>query len=262
MGFFDSFFSPSKQTSTTKVEIPKWIEDAGKSNYDFAKSIGDKGFTPFGGQQVAGFSGNQNKAFDLINSITPKSLQTGEFGINMDDIGKFMNPYTQEVTDRAVSDLLRSGEVQKEGLDNQFHGGGEGAFGDARAGAFQAELASGLSREAGNLSANLNSQNFDKALQALIGETSVAGQQQNQATDFISKLFGYGSAEQGQEQSELDAVRSEFDREQAFDDETLNRLMAALSGTPFAKTQTSTTPGPSPFGQVAGGASALASMFI
>ena len=262
MGIFDDFFSPGSSEKTTKVEIPKWIEDAGKDNYDFAKSIGDKGFTSYTGENVADFSGSQNKAFDLINSFKPKSLETGEFGIDMSQIGKFMNPYTKGVTDNAISDLMRTGEMQKESLDNQFHAGGEGAFGDARAGAYQAELGSGISREAGNLSAKLNGQNFDQALQALIGETQVEGQQQSQAQDYISSLFGYGSAQQNQNQAGLDADRGEFDRELGFDDETLNRIMASLSGTPYTKTQTETTPTASPFGQVLGTGATVASMFI
>ncbi len=261
MGIFDSFFSPGSSETTTKVEIPKWIEDAGKENYDFAKSIGDQGFTPYTGENVAGMTANQTDAMSMINNIMPKSLQTGEFGIDMSKIGKFMDPYTQNVIDNSIADLMRSGDMQKETLDNQFHAGGEGAFGDARAGAFQADLSTGLAREAGNLSAGLNSQNFQQALQALIGETQVEGQQQSQATDYLSTLFGYGSAEQGQNQNVLDAQRSEFDREQGFDDETLARITSALSGTPYSKSQVESKPTASPFGQVAGTGLSLASMF-
>lgn len=44
------------QTQTTKTEIPKWLEDAGKSNLQRAEYVSQLGYVPYYGLDVAAFS--------------------------------------------------------------------------------------------------------------------------------------------------------------------------------------------------------------
>lgn len=56
------------QVNTT--QLPAWVEGASQSNYNLAKDIANKPYTPYEGQRVAGFTPDQNAAQDYLRANT------------------------------------------------------------------------------------------------------------------------------------------------------------------------------------------------
>lgn len=50
-------------TQTTQVEIPKWLEDAAKSNMAFGEQAAGLGYRPYYGPDIAAFTPMQQAAF-------------------------------------------------------------------------------------------------------------------------------------------------------------------------------------------------------
>lgn len=243
-------FSPSKVTTTSKVELPKWVEEAGKANYGTAQQIGGQGYEAYGGDRVADMTSRQTDALGLLDMFKPKVLQNGQTGIDMSQIGRFMDPYINDVVNATTADMVRGAQMQGETMDNTFHSGG--AFGDARQGAYDAEIGKNLASEVGRMSAGLRSGGFSQALDALMREPGVEAQQIGNALNYQGGQMAAGGAEQGQNQAEQDWLYQLFNMPRDRQIENLNLLTSSLSGTPYSKTQTNTTPGPSTFAQIAG----------
>lgn len=69
-------------SSTSKVQLPSWVEDAAKSNLARADQIAQLGYTPYYGPDVAAFSPTQEAAFAGTNSAAsafgmPTAMGTG-----------------------------------------------------------------------------------------------------------------------------------------------------------------------------------------
>lgn len=256
---FDWLFGSSEKKSTSKVEIPKWVEDAGKQNYNFAQNITGQPYQPYGGDRVADLTDRQMGSFDMLDQFMPSLLAGGKSGIDMSRMGEFMDPYVNDVVDATTADMVRGSQMQGETLDNAFHSGG--AFGDARQGAYDAEMGKNLASEVGRMSAGLRSGGFAQALEALMREPSIEGQQMGNALNYVGAQQGAGAIEQGQNQSEQDWLYQLFNMPRDRQIEDLNVRTSALSGTPYSKTQVNTEQGPSMFAQLLGGLSSAAGAY-
>lgn len=49
---------------TTEQQLPEWVQNAGKENYGLAQDIASRPWEQYGGERVAGFTGDQQTAFD------------------------------------------------------------------------------------------------------------------------------------------------------------------------------------------------------
>jgi hypothetical protein len=56
---------PATQTITNKTELPAWLEDVTKQNIAKAQEVADRPYEAYGGQLVAGFSPEQQQAFEF-----------------------------------------------------------------------------------------------------------------------------------------------------------------------------------------------------
>jgi len=261
MGIFDWLFgSNQEKTGSTKVEIPKWIEDAGKSNYQFAQSIANKPYEAYGGPGVADFSGLSNKAFDLMGGMSLPALLAGGGGFDMSRLGEFMNPFTQSVIDSSISDMIKGSQIAGENMDNAFHQGG--AFGDMRQGAFDAENLSNLRQDIGRMSSGLNMQNFNQAMDSLFKLPQFENQQQQNAFSFLDALLGGGGLQENKAQQGINWDYGQWQEKQGDDINKLNILSSALSATPYSKEQTTYEAAPSTGAKVLGTGLNIASMFI
>jgi len=252
--------SPSKVTTTSEVKLPKFIEEGGQDALDMARDIIAKPYQAFGGDKVADLTGRQTTAMGLLDNIMPSTLRTGSTGLDMSRIGEYMNPFTDEVINKVIGDITRGGAIQGEQMDNTFHAGG--AFGDARQGAFDAEIGKNMASEIAGASSNLRSGAFSDALRTLMAEPGMEAQQMGNAYDYVRNLLGLGSVEQGQAQAETDAAVGDFNEARDYDKSSLDVLIRTLAGVPYGKTSTQTQPGPSTAGQIAGAGMNIASMFI
>lgn len=174
-----------QQHTVTKNEIPKWVEDAGRSNYDLATSLANKPYQPYQGQLTAGTSDMTTQGEDYLkNNVGSTAGMYGAAGnaiqgllgfnsgtINADqvqagsipntDLSKYLNPYTNEVVDKSMADLDNS--RLKSLNDNASRASAAGAFGGSRSAIVDAVTNSETARQSGLLSSQLRSDAYDKA---------------------------------------------------------------------------------------------------
>ena len=79
-------------------------------------------------------------------------------------IGMFMSPYQTEVIDRAMADVARAGDIQRQGIGARA--AGAGAFGGSRQAIAESELGRNVLDRQANIAAQLRNQGFGQALTA------------------------------------------------------------------------------------------------
>lgn len=134
-------------------------------------------------QKVAGLDPLQQRALALapqmFGSFAPflqsASGQTGAgsaalaggLGMLADptrSVGMFMSPYQTEVIDRAMADVARAGDIQRQGIAAKA--AGAGAFGGSRQAIAESELGRNVLDRQANIAAQLRNQGFGQALTA------------------------------------------------------------------------------------------------
>lgn len=289
----------SQQTS--KVELPPWVDAAAQSNYGMAQSIANKPFKQYGGPEVAGLApefysaqgmlgnlddyyGNYGGATDTFNRLTgfnARDVNAPTVKADMlknTDLSAYLNPYIENVENRAVGAAERSGtQAQNKIAADAAHGGS--AFGSRQA-LQQAVQGAETTRGIGDLSAQLRMQGYDKATanamadldrklkaETQTGQWSMEGQRANQAADIsgagiqadaargltstadaaqkaqmneILQYLGIGQMSQAQTQKEYDNKKARWEERQNAPTEKLNLLLATLGMSPYGKTETTT----------------------
>jgi hypothetical protein len=280
--------TPATTTSINKTELPAWLEDVTKENIALAQKVADRPYEAYGGQLVAGFSPEQEQAFQYglsgIGQQAPnyQAAQQAAAGVAgyqpqnvtaqnflQGDVGAYMNPYIQNVEDRAIANAQRSAQMNI----NQLGAAAarSGGFG-SRLGVSEGVAAAEAARGVGDLSAQLRSQGFqqaqgimsadqERALRAdLANQTAgiqggqlnlqgaqqmgaLAGSAQQSRLADLGVLSGIGEQQQGMQQRLLDEQYARFLEERNAPIEGLNLRLAATSATPYGKTETRTGPG-------------------
>jgi hypothetical protein len=281
--------TPSTQTTISKTELPAWLEDVTKANIAKASEVADRPYEAYGGQLTAGFSPEQERAFQFgmsgVGQQAPmfQSAQEAAAGVAgyqpqnvaaqnflQGNIGDYMNPYIQNVENRAIENAQRSAQMNINQLGASA--ARTGSFG-SRLGVAEGVAAAEAARGVGDLSAQLRSQAFQqaqgtmsgdqaRALQAAIANQSaglqggqlnlqaagqmgnLAGQAQASRLGDLGVLSGIGEQQQAQQQRLLDEQYARFLEERNAPIEGLNLRLAATSATPYGGTQTQTGPGP------------------
>ena len=281
--------TPSTQTTISKTELPAWLEDVTKANIAKATEVADRPYEAYGGQLTAGFSPEQERAFQFgmsgVGQQAPmfQSAQEAAAGVAgyqpqnvaaqnflQGNIGDYMNPYIQNVENRAIENAQRSAQMNINQLGASA--ARTGSFG-SRLGVAEGVAAAEAARGVGDLSAQLRSQAFQqaqgtmsgdqaRALQAAIANQAaglqggqlnlqaagqmgnLAGQAQASRLGDLGVLSGIGEQQQGMQQRLLDEQYARFLEERNAPIEGLNLRLAATSATPYGGTQTQTGPGP------------------
>ena len=280
---------PATTTSISKTELPAWLEDVTKANIAKATEVADRPYEAYGGQLVAGFSPEQEQAFQYglsgIGQQAPnyQAAQQAAAGVAgyqpqnvtaqnflQGDVGAYMNPYIQNVEDRAIANAQRSAQMNINQLGASA--ARSGGFG-SRLGVSEGVAAAEAARGVGDLSAQLRSQGFQQAqgimsadqeralradlanqaaglqggqlnLQAAGQMGNLAGQAQQSRLADLGVLSGIGEQQQGMQQRLLDEEYARFLEERNYPIENLNLRLAATSATPYGETRTQTGPGP------------------
>ncbi|MET0643128.1 MAG: tail fiber domain-containing protein [Candidatus Binatia bacterium] len=280
---------PATTTQISKVELPKWVESASEENYQMAKDVAGRPLVQYGGQRVAdpsamtteGYNylmkniggsdpiyedayntygnaaGKYNEAFDVYKGTT------GDLNVQ-----KYLNPYIENVENRAIDSANRSLTTQLAGAEAKAKSAG--AFGGSRGAIEQAVTRGEGIRNIGDISAQLRKAGFDTATQTALedragirnaagGMANVAGglnttaggltslgqnRQQSMLAD-VAAMFGAGQNEQAQRQALIDADMAKFQEARDYPLEQLNTRLAALGMSPYGKTETSTKTGKS-----------------
>jgi hypothetical protein len=281
--------TPSTQTTISKTELPPWLEDVTKANIAKAAEVADRPYEAYGGELVAGFSPEQEQAFQYglsgIGEQAPnfRAAQDAAAGVAaykpeqvaaqnflQGDIGAYMNPYIQNVEDRAIANAQRSAQMNI----NQIgaNAARASAFGGSRQGISEGVAASEAARDVGDLSAKLRAQAFTeaqatmtadqkRALDAAIANQTagltgadvnlraagqmgaLAGSAQESRLADLGVLAGMGEERRAMQQRLLDERYARFLEERNAPIEGLNLRLAATSATPYGETKTQTGPG-------------------
>jgi hypothetical protein len=240
-----------------------------------------------GEQTLAGGLGTYNQA--VQQSLGAAATTMGTMGAyDPRSYQAFMDPYTDEVINRAQADIQRQGDVAQQQIGAQA--ASSGAFGGSRQAVAEQELQRNLSDQMARTSAGLRSQGYQQAQnmaqqafgdqmarqqnaaqlfgqvgqglgtlaggitrtglsQAALGESAQAAQQRD-----INALMSLGGLEQQQAQNMYDAYRQTELERQYEPFQRLSYMSDIFRGVPSSQTQltSETSPSPSTFSQIAG----------
>jgi hypothetical protein len=297
------------QTVTNKTEIPEWVQEAGRRNLAAAYDVSRNMMGPYEGQRVADLSqGQLNTMGSIANNYAmaqpayayaqqmaasaggyrPQDVSAGQ--LSETDLSPYMNPYTQNVIQSSLDTLNSQREL---GLTQASDAAlRSNAFGGSRQAIQEAMVNSAAQQQAGQLAANLYSQNFNQAQAAAQADIArrMQAEQYNQAAGLQGAQLGLGGAQtlgqlagagqqsfltgasgalaaqsaiQQQQQAQIDAARQYYSELQGFPLQQLQIPLQALGITPYGQSSTQTGPGPSGSGLLTGlGAAASVASII
>lgn len=215
MGCFGDMEDTKKTTQSSTVSPPKWVEDAGKSNYDLARGVLDNGFQSYGGQMVAPLSGNEKTASDLVARLagssnpyagaaesaytTSGAAPAYQYSFNtvvdpnspLGGIEGYMDPYLAQVLAPALRSIQQSGAQARQGIN--ANATAAGAYGDARHGVVEGEQRAGELQQ----TADTTAQGFSGAFNSAMGL-----RQQD-----LQRLFGTQQAQASADETALSRLR-------------------------------------------------------
>jgi hypothetical protein len=244
-------------------------------------------------QQVAGFSPAQQQAFTLAQQgiggympyLQAAEAATGQAQNIATQAGQmfqpgasqaFMDPYQQNVTQEALREIRRQGDIARQAQSAQAVKAG--AFGGAREGVVQAETERGIQDIMSRRIFEDLSRNYQQALAssqaAGAGQLQQAGMlgglgkqygalgttAQTQQLQDIQSLLGVGGMQQQFGQAQLEAQRQNLMAQQMEPYRRYSYGLEALAGLPFGGTtiQQQEVPTSNPFLQALSGVGSLA----
>ena len=272
---------------------PNAVQQSGESDADFKlRKLGRAGVSrPVPAFQTAGLTTEQLRAVQMgqqglggyepylqaSRDVTGMGLgalgaSQGMFAPTAEGIGQYMDPYQQEVTQVALADIDRQGQLAQQAASAQAVSAG--AFGGAREGIQRAELARNLQDIKSRRIFEDRSRNFQQAqqtasqafenqqartmqaaplYQGIGGQYAQLGQMQQglQSADIGSQLQ-LGTLRQTQAQNVIDAARQTRLLQQQEPFERLQFASGMLTGTPASQMTVTQQPSTSPLMQTAG----------
>ena len=234
---------------------------------------------PVVGQQVAGFSPAQQQAFTLatqgIGGYLPflegAEAATAQAGQRFQPGAQqaFMDPYQQDVTNEALKEIRRQGDIARQAQSAQAVKAG--AFGGSREGVVRAETERGIQDIMSRRIFEDLSRNYQQAVAASQGAGAGLLQQgkqfgalgttaQAQNLQDIQSLLGVGGLQQQLGQAQLEAQRQNLLAQQQEPFRRYSYGLEALAGLPFGGTtiQQQEVPTANPFLQALSGIGSLA----
>jgi hypothetical protein len=238
-------------TVTNKTDIPDWLQQASITNLQFANQIAEQPYQQYGGQEVAGLTPDQQAAYAAVrNNLTTGSdmidnAAAGITGSNLTTTAQsLMNPYLADVEKPALQAL--SDQASRDDATRAAQAAGAGAFGGTRFGVENAIAASQTAQKAGQLSADIRSQGWDKAVSEAMGQAQTVAQlgQLGQQTleSGASALSAAGYQEQQNAQAQMTQQMQDWQDAWNYPLQQLAIREGAVTATPYGGTTTSTQP--------------------
>lgn len=227
-----------------------------------AETVAQQPFTAYTGTLTAPMSGNQQQGSTLASQTAATgggaagadaaagNTLLGQVGANSDwnssTAAKYMNPYTQDVTNATLAQQQKSYNQSLSQL--QTGAAGSGSFGNSREAIQEADLASSNNMNAATLTANNNAAAYNNAMQAWQGDNNTklaaanayenAGQDITKMTSQqISDLMSTGGVSQAISQTDLNNQYAQFMRQQGWSAQQLNSLISAVGTAKGSTTQ-------------------------
>lgn len=239
-----------------KVELPAWVNEASMANYDFAKQVADRPLQQYQGSRVADPSAMTTQGYGMLtsgagaeNPMFADAASMFKSSAGDLDINKYLNPYTNEVEQRAIGNANTALTQQLGNIASDAQKAG--TFGGTRFGVQQGVAQAEGVRGIGDLTASLRKQGFDTAAALAQGQKaresgaaqgllSTAGGQQGARLSDAGALLGAGQQDTGSRQKVIDAAMQKFSEMTGYPVEQLNIRLAALGMSPYGKTETGT----------------------
>lgn len=279
MGFLDSLFgtggsaSQEQQRTTATTNYPDWYNRLQQANLLRAAESAFEEYQPYGGPRQALAGPAQREAregFSGLASIAAPSyteaLEQARLGATQlagADITPFMSPFQQGVTDIALREARRQGDIQREELASQATRAG--AFGGSRQALQEAEAERNIQQNLADIQATGSQRAYESALAQLAADRSAAagaapqlaalgsGLQQTLTTGLKEAELA-GERERAERQGALDIAYQDFLTQRQYPLAQASGLQSLLGGATVPGSTLSTTFGqpPSVGGQLGG----------
>jgi hypothetical protein len=241
--------SSSNSTAVKSSQVNPYVQSAAQTNLQYATGLRDRGFTPYGGQQVANLSGLQRVAAHQAMKIQSDGTgadagrlidqysQAGPQSIQSSTIASRMSPYMSQYVQDAMKPQLRQMDISdaasRKRIDAQATSAG--AFGDARQGvesanntfnndvlrsgmvaqaydrAFQTAIGAGAQDVSNHMAAqNANANYGEMALQRALGGAGALQGLQNQQMGINNTINQYGQEQTANNQAGLTAMYNQW----------------------------------------------------
>jgi hypothetical protein len=258
--------SGGTSNQVTEVKLPAWVEQAGQENYAEAKRIGTLPYEGYEGTVVPEFDqrttdtlqwmldnvGQYQSQYDDAGNATRALMARGD--VQAGDLKKYMNPYTDEVERRAISNAERAGQGQQRQLESKA--AQAKAFGGSRQAIQQAVQSAETTRGIGDLSAQLRERAYDQGVKAqqadwgrqfknIESQSALSKQQaelakaaqQGLTSDYFQMLSG-GKMIEDKNREQLEETYRKFAEKRDYPKEGLMLRLSALGMTPYGRTET------------------------
>jgi hypothetical protein len=298
---FEGKAPPSTTTyGTSTAEIPQFMSDYLQGLIAKSNAVAAEPYQQYGGPRVAGFTPDTQNAFNVTRQaagsymgplaqalgLTEQAAAPGASGLAAaqpylsqasqgftgDSVSQYMDPYVQNVIDRAKLEANRNyNENILPGLTNKFTASGQyGSSAMAReANRAARDVTEGLQSNANAALSGAYTQagnlfNTDQARQLAVGQTTgqLAGQQQGAMLQAGQQLGALGQTQQqlglqgaaaldtiGQEQQglnqkNLDTAYQDFLNQTQYPRQTIDWMSSVIRGLPAPQSTTTTSTGP------------------
>ena len=239
--------------TTTKQELPAWLEDEAKRITQMTAGITDMNaqYVPYGGERLAGLTTEQQMArqgaVQQAQAYRPdlqasRALTTmGAQPITAENISQYQNPYSQAVMQTTLDELERRQQISDQGMADQAVK--SGAYGGARFGVQQAESQRNLRDVQAKAAADIQAKSYQQALAAAQADKqrqgqagqaygNIAGQEMQLGGAGLSGLYQAGQLGQTQGQAGRDIAYEDFQRQQQFPYAQTQYAAGILGGMP------------------------------
>lgn len=239
-----------KSTTTNKVVVPPWLDVQNQDLVARATALSKQPYQAYEGERLAGLTEDQLAAFqkarDLQDKYTPlydlasqgvEDLFTRASGPSGEDVGRYMNPYLENVLSSAKVQEIE--QAQRDRQEANREAAITGAFGGSR-NAVREALDKDLSRRrVSDLDYRGRYDAFNQALGQYNKDTAVLSEAIGRGLDTgaqgqaygigdINTLLGTGGQQQAQEQAGLDIGYGNFLEERAYPYEQTQYLQNIL----------------------------------
>ena len=279
MGFLDSLFgtggsaSQEQARTTAQTNYPDWYNRLQQANLLRAAEAAFETYQPYGGPRMALAGPEQQAAragFGGLAGIAAPSFaeamrqsRLGATQLAGADITPYMSPFQQAVTDVALREARRQGDIQRRGLESQATK--VGAFGGSRAALEQMEAERNIQRGLADIQATGSQAAYESALAQLSADRAAAAAAAPQMAALGTGLQGAltsglkeaelaGERERAERQGALDIAYQDYLTQRAYPLAQASGLQSLLGGATVPGTTLSTTFGqpPSVAGQIGG----------
>ena len=277
-GLFQGTPQAAPSYSSTTSDVPKWLQDYTVDLFSQQRAVSSLPYQAYTLPRVATATPDQTTAYGAtranVGQYLPETTaaQTGTANLagttSVANIGSYMSPYTQAVTDQIAK--LGARNLQENllpGVSDQFIKAGQ--FGSSRMGEFGGRALRDTQEAVLNQQAQALQQGYGQALTAsqqdlarqqgaLQQLSDLAKTEQGLRTSDTAALQAIGQEQQAQQQKGLDVAYQDFLTQQQWPQQQINAMSTTLRGlSPAAVPTTSSTAGsttqfsPSPLSQIA-----------